>query len=528
MTRKKINKLIILGVLFLYIIGLGISFTTCEALVDNRFETDSAIAMQSIKSFISLIVNNEKESAEMTWNDIVPNACNNVQTSYPYIVAVYDKNGDIVAKTDCYLLCSSFKSSIPLTHLNNDDKEQINNFINKCKGLYEAYKLDYTIVDGEIIPVAIYLRSNDYNQTEKITVSDYKKTHTINTSKEKYNKVSINLFLYDMDNNKIKRNEFKKLKKYIESSQMREDAKTAINNESNLPVFRESGGQLYCENGIEEYSIVKFNNQIYYILFKFSHNYIYDAISSYEFNYILLIQTILFGFSTVIFLIIANRFYSRRKAVIVAKDAFTSAAAHELKTPLAIIQNQCEFILEDVAPEKNHEYIESIYGESLRMNNLVVKLLQYNRLASETKIAKEKINLSDIANAEINKYSRLHSIEANIMENAIVNGNYELLTLAIDNYLSNAVKNADKVIKVSLSQVGKRYKLCVFNDGSSISKENEKNLWEVFYTGNNKNANGNSSTGIGLAICRQIFNLHKFKYGFKNHENGVEFYFIAK
>lgn len=528
MTRKKINKLIILGVLFLYIIGLGISFTTCESLVDNRFESDATSALQSIESFISLIVNNEKETSNMNWNDIVQNACNNAQTDYPYIVAVYDKNGNIVAKTDCYLLCSAFKNNIPLTDLSVEDKEQIKRFSNKCKGLFEAYKLDYAIIDDEIIPVAIYLRSNDYKQTEKITVSDYDATHTINTTNKKYNKVSIDLFLYDMDSSMIKRNEYEKLYNYIKSSKMREDAKTAINNEMDFPVFQESGGGLYSEDGIEEYKIVKFNDEVYYILLKFSHNYIYDAISSYEFKYSLFAQTIMFGLSTIIFLIIANKFYSKRKAAIVAKDTFTSAAAHELKTPLAIIQNQCEFILEDIAPEKNQEYIESIYGESLRMNKLVIKLLQYNRLATETKIAKEKINLSDITNAEINKYSQLHSIEADITENAIINGNYELLTLAIDNYLSNAVKNADEAIKVSLSQVGKGYKLSVFNDGASISKEHEKNLWEVFYKGDNKNTNGNSSTGIGLAICRQIFSLHKFKYGFTNHENGVEFYFITK
>ena len=84
-----------------------------------------------------------------------------------------------------------------------------------------------------------------------------------------------------------------------------------------------------------------------------------------------------------------------------AKIAFTSAAAHELKTPLAIIENQCECIMENIAPEKNSEYVKSIYNESLRMNKLVATLLQYNRLASTESIAKERCDLIDISKRNI-------------------------------------------------------------------------------------------------------------------------------
>ena len=37
-----------------------------------------------------------------------------------------------------------------------------------------------------------------------------------------------------------------------------------------------------------------------------------------------------------------------------------------------------------------------------------------------------------------------------------------------------------------------------------------------------------NSSGMGLAISRQILELHGFKYGYENKDDGVEFYFIAK
>lgn len=54
-----------------------------------------------------------------------------------------------------------------------------------------------------------------------------------------------------------------------------------------------------------------------------------------------------------------------------ARYSFSNAAAHELKTPLAIIQNRCELVMEKVNEDKNDEYVKSIYEESIRMNKLV-------------------------------------------------------------------------------------------------------------------------------------------------------------
>ena len=72
------------------------------------------------------------------------------------------------------------------------------------------------------------------------------------------------------------------------------------------------------------------------------------------------------------------------------------------------------------------------------------------------------------------------------------------------------------------------YKKKIYNKGENISKEEGKELWELLYKGDMSRSRDENSSGMGLAICRQILELHNFKYGFENKEDGVEFYFIAK
>ncbi|MDE5604609.1 MAG: HAMP domain-containing histidine kinase, partial [Eubacterium sp.] len=216
------------------------------------------------------------------------------------------------------------------------------------------------------------------------------------------------------------------------------------------------------------------------------------------------------------------------------KTAFTSAAAHELKTPLSVIENQCECIMENVAPEKNAEYINSIYTEALRMNKLVASLLQYNRLASADKIKMEKCRLDEIVQAEIEKYQTYFStknirLETEIYENAKVKCNAELISLVIDNYLSNAVKhtNHDNTIKISLIKNNNSYRFSVYNEGKNIPYEYKDMLFNVLYKTDKSRNRDDNSTGMGLAICKEILDQHKYKYGFYNKRDGVEFYFLT-
>ena len=89
---------------------------------------------------------------------------------------------------------------------------------------------------------------------------------------------------------------------------------------------------------------------------------------------------------------IGKAFYRKKKKVEESKRAFISAAAHELKTPIAVIQNQSELILEGINPEKTNEYVSSMHEEAKRMAELVNAIQQYDRLDDKAGITKETLD----------------------------------------------------------------------------------------------------------------------------------------
>ena len=72
----------------------------------------------------------------------------------------------------------------------------------------------------------------------------------------------------------------------------------------------------------------------------------------------------------------------KQRAAIQRERDFTRAAAHELKTPLAILQAHGEALREDILPEKRAEYLDVILDECGRMSALVGRLLELSRLES--------------------------------------------------------------------------------------------------------------------------------------------------
>ena len=242
-----------------------------------------------------------------------------------------------------------------------------------------------------------------------------------------------------------------------------------------------------------------------------------------------------FGFAIlfIVIFIFSNNLYNKNKQLENARIAFTSAAAHELKTPLAVISNLSECIIENIAPEKNAQYMNSIYAETVRMNKLVNTLLEYNRITTAEKIEKEPCDLSGIAKKELEKYASLFeekgiTVTENI-EKADVHCNIGLISLVVDNFLSNALKNTPEngEVSVSVKSESGKVELTVFNSGSHIAPDHGKHIWEEFYRIDSVRNSSEKSSGMGLAICRKILDLHGFKYGYVSKDEGVKFYFIT-
>ena len=239
---------------------------------------------------------------------------------------------------------------------------------------------------------------------------------------------------------------------------------------------------------------------------------------------------------------IAEAFYRKKRKIEESKRTFISAAAHELKTPIAVIQNQSELVLEGINPEKTKEYVSSMHEEAKRMAELVNAIQQYDRLDNKSGIKKETLDLSEIARDEVTRYEPVMlgkgiTLETDIEQDVKIVGDENLIKLVIDNYLSNAAKYATgldgaggKRVKVSVAKDGNDALFSVFNTHEAIPESELAKVWEMLYKidDSRTRTSEESGGGMGLAISGRICEIHQFRYGARNVGGGREFYFVAK
>ena len=108
---------------------------------------------------------------------------------------------------------------------------------------------------------------------------------------------------------------------------------------------------------------------------------------------------------------------------------------------------------------------------------------------------------------------------------AIIKCNEDLIALAVDNFLSNATKYGNENTDVILTVTNDKnsVKFSIYNESDPIPDEALPHIWEELYRVDKSRNSKDNSTGMGLAINRQIFEIHKFKYDCRNIKNGVEF-----
>ncbi len=198
---------------------------------------------------------------------------------------------------------------------------------------------------------------------------------------------------------------------------------------------------------------------------------------------------------------------------------FFENASHELKTPLMSIQGYAEGLQEGVIADTK-EATNVILSETDKMTNLVNDILSLSRLESGAyKLNKEEVEMYSFL-AEC-----LTSMEASINSKDLrvglevgdglpsIEADRVQLEKAVRNILSNAIRYAEKEINISYD--GKV--LTIWDDGTPISEDSLKHLFERFYTGKNGN------TGIGMSLTKEIVEQHGWKIKAENVDGGAQF-----
>ncbi|MDO4734962.1 MAG: HAMP domain-containing sensor histidine kinase [Lachnospiraceae bacterium] len=196
---------------------------------------------------------------------------------------------------------------------------------------------------------------------------------------------------------------------------------------------------------------------------------------------------------------------------------FFENASHELKTPLMSIQGYAEGLQAGIITEPE-KATKVILNETDKMTGLVNDILSISRLESGAyKLKKEPVFMQEFLS------ECLTSMEAAIYEKRLrvsfdvapyaIEADRTQLEKAVRNILSNAIRYARSEIRIWFD--GK--KLIIWDDGTPISEESLKHLFERFYTGQNGN------TGIGMSLTKEIVEQHGWKIKAENTAAGAQF-----
>lgn len=186
--------------------------------------------------------------------------------------------------------------------------------------------------------------------------------------------------------------------------------------------------------------------------------------------------------------------------------AFSSNLAHELKTPLSVMQLLVDG--EQLGLE-NPTFLADVDQQLVNMNELVVNLLAYSQQMKET-IQFEEIAIKPLIEKELAQQQLIDqkfTIELEV-EDCQLETNEQLMRMVLSNLLTNAMKySLDKQMRIIGKKQGEQYQLIFENKAAEMSQKQFSQLAEPFVVGEESRNNHLSGTGLGLSIVEQTLKL---------------------
>lgn len=202
---------------------------------------------------------------------------------------------------------------------------------------------------------------------------------------------------------------------------------------------------------------------------------------------------------------------------------FTENAAHELQTPVAVIQSKLDVLIQNENfPATESENIQSIYKTLQALSKLNQSLLLLAKIENKQFSEKTTINVEDLVTNKINQFCDLwKSLGITLtteLADKTINSNYYIVEVLINNLLSNATKHNVKngSVKIVLGQ-----NLEITNTGTGIELSKQM-LFKRF----SKQSSNSEHNGLGLSIAYQICQVSGFTIDYKYQQPNLHTFII--
>lgn len=234
-----------------------------------------------------------------------------------------------------------------------------------------------------------------------------------------------------------------------------------------------------------------------------------------------------------------NKMAEDLKIADASKKDFVSNAAHELRSPMTSINGFVEGMLDGTIPKEKHRmYLEIVSSEVKRLTKLVKTMLDLSRIESgRDKITLAKTDINELIRHVVIRLSQKIELKGIIPEIDIsddplfVLADSDKIEQVLQNLIDNAIKftEKDESIYISTEQKGDKVFVKIKDEGSGISEEDLKFIWDRFYTVDKARSGNKTGTGLGLSIVKTIIDQHNENITVKSSVNkGTEFIFSLK
>ena len=229
-----------------------------------------------------------------------------------------------------------------------------------------------------------------------------------------------------------------------------------------------------------------------------------------------------------------NEMLTRLDNAFSTQKQFSANAAHELRTPLAVLQTNLEVFEKKQEPEmvEYRQLFTMIKEQTARLSQLVGTLLDMTNLKSVPRtdqvtleelvdevfcdldpVAEKagiSIHFDDSSSQDL--YTDVHTPDASAPNNNILNitGSYVLLYRAVYNLVENAIKynRPNGSVTVSVREQNGQAMILVKDTGIGISPENQKKIFDPFFRVDKSRSRAMGGAGLGLALVDSIAREH--------------------
>nr|WP_281278179.1 ATP-binding protein [Paenibacillus anaericanus] len=219
-----------------------------------------------------------------------------------------------------------------------------------------------------------------------------------------------------------------------------------------------------------------------------------------------------------------------------SKMELITNVSHDLRTPLTSIIGYLDLLKKQAFQDENERerYINNAFNKTQQLKKLIDDLFEYTRLSyGDTQMNLQEVDFHSLIEqmaSEFEPVAReqgINLIKALSPDPIFMRIDVEKIVRAIDNLLMNALKFSlvPGEIRINLFSQGRVVKLSIENHGNPITKEQEEQLFERFYTMQPSQSEVNlpSGYGLGLSIAKSIVELQGGRIWLEHNEGYYRF-----